>query len=320
MIKHFTSLFLFSSVAFGNPEDGRIVLNSKSAPAPVVESAESISLSIAAHSISGSYQKMLGELIGACSDERFNLSEAPGISGGGTGNLEALANNKSQAAFVRSDVFTAIAQADSGYKRFKTLVTLYPEPVHILVLRDSKTKKKGMVEFGKQQFNSLVDLRGFTVAGGGGTVYTLKILKGQGGGDFSIAQYEDSKAMIKALDDGKIDAAAFVGAAPLPNVMGLDKSKYKLIPIGDTIVDKVKGIYKTTTVNYPGLSEGPVHTISSLLVILTRNFSTAKKIAAQKHFRQCFYKHLDHLKDEGSPAWQTVEASEKGVLDWYDIP
>lgn len=279
------------------------------------------SFTVAAHSLSGSYEKILGEVISACSDDKFEISQAKGITGGGTGNLEALANNKAQAAIVRSDVVTALTQADASYKRFQTLVTLYPEPVHVIVLRDSKSKKKGALSFGTVDFNSLSEIGAdYTVGGGGGTIYTLKILKGQAGAQYNIGQYEDSKSMMAALDSGEIAAAVFVGAAPLPNLLALDKAKYKIVPVGENIVDKVKGIYTTTTVNYSGLSEGPVHTIASKLVVLTRKFSTPQRLAAQKHFRECLAKNLSKLQDDGSPSWQQVDANDHGTLDWYEIP
>lgn len=53
---------------------------------------------------------------------------------------------------------------------------------------------------------------------------------------------------------------------------------------------------------------------------LTRKFSTPEKVNAQRQFRECFYKHLDELKDNGAPNWQQVEANDHGVLDWYEIP
>lgn len=282
---------------------------------------DSLQLSVAAHSLSGSYEKMLGEIISTCADDKFNISQAKGITGGTVGNLQSLADNTSQTAFVRADVFRAISDADNSYKRFQTLVTLYYEPVHVVVLREG-FKKPGIMGkvSSKIQFNSLSDITEYNVGGGGGTVYTLKILKGMGNGKFNIASFDKSDDMLAALDKGEIAAATFVGAAPLPNLLKLDKNKYKLIPVGDAIAQSLKGIYKTTSVTYAGLSDGPVATIASQLVILTRKFTTKKKTDAQKHFRECFYKNLDNLKDNGSPAWQLIDASDRGVLDWYEIP
>jgi TRAP-type uncharacterized transport system substrate-binding protein len=288
---------------------------------PIQAMAQAVSFSVASHSLSGSYEKMLGEIISSCSNDKFEITQAKGITGGGTGNLEALANNKAQAAMVRSDVVTAITQADASYKRFQTLVTLYPEPIHILVLRNSKSKKKGRLSFGTVDFNSLAEISAdFLVGGGGGTIYTLKILKGMGGASYNIASFADSKSMMTALDNGEIAAAAFVGAAPLPNLLALDKTKYKLIPIGESIGDKVKGIYSTQTLNYDGLSDSPVHTLASKLVVLTRRFSGQQKVDAQRHFRTCLTVNLARLQDDGSPSWQQVQANDHGVLDWYEIP
>jgi len=303
MKKFFASLLLFTSfTAFGAADD-------------------SLSLNVAAHSLSGSYEKMLGEIIGACADDKFNITQAKGITGGTVGNLQSLADNTSQAAFVRADVYRAISDADNSYKRFQTLVTLYHEPIHIIVLREG-FKKPGVLGkvSGRVQFNTLADISEYNVGGGGGTVYTLKILKGMGNGKFNIASYEKSDEVMAALDRGDIAAAAFVGAAPLPNLLKLDKNKYKLIPVGDAIAQSLKGIYKSTSITYSGLSDGPVSTIASQLVILTRKFSTKVKVDAQRHFRQCFYKNLDNLKDNGSPGWQLIDANDRGVLDWYEIP
>jgi TRAP-type uncharacterized transport system substrate-binding protein len=278
-------------------------------------------LTVAAHSLSGSYEKMLGEIIGACSDDRFDIALAKGVSNGTVGNLQSLADNTSQAGFVRADVYRAIADADSTYKRFQTLVTLYHEPVHVVVLR-SGFQKPGMLAkvSGRTHFNSLSDISELKVGGGGGTIYTLKILKGMGNGKFNIATYEKWDDMLAALDKGEIAAAVTVGAAPLPSLLKMDKNKYKLIPVGDAIANNLKGIYKTTSITYAGLSDGPVSTIASQLVILTRKFSTKQKVDAQRHFRQCFYKNLDNLKDNGSPGWQLVDPNDRGVLDWYEIP
>jgi TRAP-type uncharacterized transport system substrate-binding protein len=298
-----------------------IALIASTGMTPAPQPTSSSDLSVAAHSLSGSYEKMLGEIIAVCSDDRLNITQAKGVNNGTVGNLQSLADNTSQAAFVRSDVYRAISDADASYKRFQTLVTLYHEPVHVVVLRSGFQKPGVMGKISpKIHFPSLSDIDGHGVGGGGGTVYTLKILKGMGGGKFNVAPYEKSDEMLAALDKGEIAAATFVGAAPLPNLLKLDKNKYKLIPVGDQIANSLKGVYKPTTLTYSGLSDGPVSSIASQLVILTRRFSTPKKMEAQRRFRECFYKNLDTLKDNGSPGWQLIEKNDKGVIDWYEIP
>lgn len=275
---------------------------------------------VADDSSSGTYKKMLGEIIGVCSNDDFNITEAQGVTGGAPGNLDALINNKAQAAFLHSDVFFANSMADPTYKKYQTLVALYPEPIHIIALRVSKTSKVGTFSYGKQEFRSLADMRGFKVGAAGGGVYTARILTGQGGGGFSVVSYNSGGDVIKALDNGDIAAAIFVGAAPLPNIEKLNKGVYKLLPIGESIASNVKSVYRSATINYNGLTNGPLQTLAPMATLLTRKYSTASKIAAQRHFRECFYQHVDELKDNGSPNWQSVEVNDHGVLDWYEIP
>jgi len=275
---------------------------------------------IADDSSSGTYKKMLGEIIGVCSTDDFNIQEAPGVTGGAVGNLEALVNNRANAAFLHSDVFFANAQADPTYKRFQTLVALYPEPIHVLALKTSKTKKPGTFSWGTQDFNSLADMRGFKIGAAGGGVFTARILEGQGEGGFTVQAYDTGSDVINALNNGDIAGAIFVGAAPLPNIEKLDKNTYKLLPIGESIASRVQGVYRPANINYRGLTNGPVKTLAPIATLLTRKYTTPERIALQRKFRQCFYRHLGDLQDTGSPNWQSVDPNDHGVLDWYEIP
>ena len=281
--------------------------------------AETTQIVVADDSSSGTYKKMLGEIIGVCGSDQFSIVEAKGVTGGAPANLDALVNNQAQAAFLHRDVFFANSQSDPTYKRFQTLVALYPEPIHVLALRQSKSKS-GTFSISATEFNSLSDIKGFSVGAAGGGVYTARILKGQGDAGFTVATFNTGAEVIAALDNGTIAAAIFVGAAPLPNLAALDKSKYKLIPVGEALASKTKGVYRAATINYPGLTSGPVQTVAPIATIVTRKFSTGAKVIAQRHFRECFYAHLGELKDNASPNWQSVEASDHGVLDWYEIP
>ncbi len=275
---------------------------------------------IASDSSSGTYNKMLGEIISVCSSDQFNVRPATGITGGAPGNLDALINNKAQAAFLHSDVFFANAQADPSYKAYQTLVALYPEPIHVLALRVSKTKKLGTFSYGTQEFNSLAEVRGFKVGAAGGGVYTARILQGQGEGGFTVVPYEKGDEVIAALNNGDIAAAIFVGAAPLPNIEKLNKNNYKLLPIGESIANRVQGVYRPATINYSGMTSGPLKTLAPVATLLTRKYNTPERVAMQRNFRACFNQHLDELKDTGSPNWQQVQANDHGVLDWYEIP
>lgn len=293
----------------------------------LVSSAAADTFTVAADSSSKTYAKMLGELIGACSNENLDIKQAQGVTGGAPGNLEALVNNKAQAAFMHSDVFQAHVALDASYKRYQTLVALYPEPIHVVALRVSKTlKKEGGVGGYFQKdvpvtFNTLDDVRGYTVGAAGGGVYTAQILQANGEGGFNVSDKGNGDAVMAALNSGEIAVAIFVGAAPLPNLEKLDKNKYKIIPVGDTIANKtsIKTYYRSASINYPGLTAGAIKTIAPMATIMTRKYDGEKKVAMQRSFRDCFNRKLGDLRDDGSPGWQQVIAGDHGVLDWYEI-
>lgn len=279
-------------------------------------------LRVADDSSSGTYKKMLGEVVSVCSNDSLDLTEAQGVNGGAPGNLEALVNNKADAAFLHSDVYFANAQADPSYNNFQTLVALYPEPIHVLVLRQSKTHKTGWTNFGTVTFNSLADLKGYKVGAAGGGVFTARILTGQGGGGFEVVPYGSGSEIINALNSGDIGAAIFVGAAPLPNIEKLDRNTYKLIGVGEDIAGRLSGVYRTTTISYTGLTNGPLKTLAPMATLLTRKFRTPAKIEAQAKLRNCFTQHLSELQDTGSPNWQAVEPGDHGVasIPWLELP
>ena len=274
-----------------------------------------VTLTVADDSSSGTFKKMFGDIVSVCSAD-INLTEV-NKGGGAVGNLNALVTNDAQAAFTDSDVYFTQAQADPTYRRFQTLVALYPDPIHILALKSSKSKANLI---STKQFNSLADMRGFAIGAAGGGVFTARILEGQGEGGFTVNPYNSGDEVIAALNKGEIAGAIFVGAAPLPNLQKLDKTQYKILPIGDSIANKVQGVYRPAAINYPGMTDGPIKTIAPLAVILSRKYNTEDHIAAQRTFRNCFNRNLPRLKDDASPNWQQVNAGDHGVLDWLEIP
>jgi len=280
--------------------------------------AQDTTIRIADDSSSGTYKTMLGELVAVCGTDQFNIQEVS-LGGGAPGNLNALYINKADAAFLHSDVFLSQSQADTSYNRFKTLVALWPESIHVLVLTQSKTSKAGALSFGKAQFHTLSDLAGYTVGAAGGGVFTAKVLQGQGQGGFQVQEFNAGGDVIAALNRGDIAAAIFVGAAPLPNLQNLpNKANYRLIPIGETIANRVSGVYRQSKITgYQGLQTGPVTTLAPLAVILTKTFSTPAKINAQRALRHCVSEHLGELQDGYSPNWQNVTAGDAGTLNNY---
>lgn len=276
-------------------------------------------LTIASDSSSGTYRKMLNELKAVCGNS-VPIQEADN-HGGAVGNLQALTDNQVNAAFLHSDVYIAQKQADPSLSRFETLVALYPEAIHVLALKNSKSKKGPNPFAGATQFNSLADTAGFPVGAAGGGVFTLQIIQGSANAGFSeVKAYNSGDDVISALDRGEIAAAVFVGAAPLPNLQKLEKNQYKILPMGDRISSKLpRSVYHEVTINYSGLTFGPIKTFAPIAVILTRKYNTGDKVQAQRAFRNCFNKNLNNLKDNASPSWQNVTPGDHGPLPWLKL-
>lgn len=276
---------------------------------------------VASSSVSGTYELMTQEVSDFCSDDNFTIVKADNVKGGVIQNLEALKSNKVMAAFVRSDVVYALAQSDPTYRALKTLVALYPEDIHILALRDSKSKKTSTWSIGTQDFNSASDLTGFPVGAASGGHITARVLTGAI--KFSdIKEFGTGKEVMNALDNGTIAAAVFVGGTPLPALEALSGDKYKLLPIPENVAMQLSGVYKRSTINYSNLHSGAISTLSSDALILTRKYSLASMIAPQAKFRECFYKHLSELQETPGkhPKWQEVSATNHGTWEWYDLP
>ncbi len=286
--------------------------------------AQNNKLLIAASSSSGTYAKMLGEIIEVCSSDDLSITEVKSVKGGAPGNLAALMNNEVSAAFLHSDVIYAAAAADSAYRQLQTLVSLYPEEVHVVVKRSSGLKKGGTMGIGAKpvEFNTLADLRGYKVGGAGGGAITAKVLQGSGEGGFEVIEKATGDELLGALAGGEVQAAIFVGGAPLEVIKKLDASTYKLIPIPEEIFNRVSSIYKRATINYPGLTTSAIKTVAPSAILLTRKYKSPKMVGPQQKFRACFYQNLDELKETPGKhtKWQLVNENDQGTWTWLELP
>ena len=310
-LSRFGAYALMASLALATP------LRAQQAP------AQSMQMLVAADSSSGTYKEMLGQITQFC--------QTPGLSiqmienhGGAVGNLEALVNNRAQAAFMHSDVLQASSIFDKKYNDYKTLLALYPEDIHVVALRESKVTNGGFMGVGAKtkEINSLADLDGLDVGAAGGGVKTMQILKGQGGAGFNAIAFDSGADVLPALMAGKIHAAIFVGGAPLPNIAALSWEQYKLIQIGDSIASRLKEIYRPTQLTYSNLRAAQVPTLAPVATLVTRQYKTPKFVAMQQAFRSCFYEHLDEMKETPNlhPKWQEVTAWDHGVWNWLPLP
>ncbi len=280
---------------------------------------------VAAASSSGTYMEMLKQIGGVCNSDDFTIVEAD-VKGGATDNLSALLGNKVSAAFLHSDVIYFYGQTEPKYHDYKTLVSLYPEDIHIVALRNSGLKAGGYAGTGigakLVEFTTMTDLAGYKVGAAGGGVITARILAGQGDGRFEVVQFNSGSEVLPALERGEIQAAVFVGGAPLTNISGLSADKFKLLSINETAANKLSGVYRRTTINYVNLRSDNIPTLAPMAVIVTRKYTVAKFVAPQRHFRECFLAGLSELQETpgNHPKWQLVDSADHGVWEWLEIP
>lgn len=277
---------------------------------------------IAAGSSSGTYQKFLKEMSLATSKSGLTFKEVD--SHGAIENLDRLVNNEVQAAFMHSDVIFFRSQAED-LSKFKTLLALFREDVHFLALTTSKRMSGG--RFGTSYgaapivINSVADLTGCKVGAAGGGFVTTQVIRIQSGINYEVIQFGTGDEVMAALNAGTIDAAVYVGAAPLPNLKDLG-AKFKLLPVPSLIVDKMKSVYRPSSVTYTKMSPYAVTTISAQALLVTKVYRSPTMISQMDTFRKTFFEKLDELKETpgNHPKWQQVEATSRGVWPWMDLP
>jgi TRAP-type uncharacterized transport system substrate-binding protein len=296
----------------------------------------SMKFMIAADSSSGTYMAMLAQIIKVCQETNPELNivaadgknETPAITHGAIGNLDAVKNGEVHAGFLHSDIIYFYSRSNPDYMKLYTLVALYPEEIHVVARRDSGLKaggtNLGIGTYGAKDvvFESLSDLKNFKVGAAGGSFLTARILSGEGRGDFDVVGFDKGSDVLSALDRGEIQAAIFVGGAPLANIKALSPDKYKLLPIGDKIGTLVSNIYRKQTINYPNLNSDNVLTLAPMATVVTNKFTRPKLVAVQVAFRKGLADNLEELQQTPGyhPKWKAVVPGDHGVWQWLDLP
>jgi TRAP-type uncharacterized transport system substrate-binding protein len=283
-------------------------------------------LLVADGSSSGTYKVMLEQMNKVLADSGMVLQEVADTHGA-VDNLDKLVSNEAQAAFMHSDVIQYRANSeDPDFKeKFQTLITLYPEDVHFLVL-SQPYKSGGHTAFGhtiggtEVQLNSISDLAGLPVGAAGGGYITINAIRLQAEIAYTAVKFNSGAEVLSALDSGQIACAVFVGGAPLPNLKDLGP-QYRLIGVSDVTATRLKALYRQTTISYPKMQTEPVHTIAPECVLVARVYKTPKFVASLRAFRNAFNNHLDEIKETPGmhKAWQKVEANNKGKWAYYDL-
>lgn len=283
---------------------------------------------VADGSSSGTYKQFLKEISVATADSGITFKEIE--SHGAVENLGLLVDNKVMGAFMHSDVIMHRSKNESTSQldtKFKTLLALFPEDVHFLALTESKRKVGTTFGWGGKLvvLKSIDDLSGFNVgaagAAGGGWI-TANMVKLVSDIPYKVMPtYESGADVIKALDSGEIDAAVFVGAAPLPNLEKLGP-QYKILQITGNTADKLKIQYRPSSVTYTKMSPNPVSTVAAQCLFVSKTYKSAKMVDTLDKFRKSFNDKLDEIKETpgNHPKWQTVDSELHGPWPWLKLP
>jgi len=275
-------------------------------------------LSVADGSSSGTYKAFFNDLKRVCGDT-IPMVEVTDSSGA-VENLDHVIGNEANAAFLHSDIILYRSRTED-LSSIKTLMPLFKEDVHFVTMNKPFVTSAGHFGFGgsSRTLNTVSDLTGLTIGAAGGGYITAKLIQVSGEVSYNVQQMGSGDEVLSALRNGNIAAGVFVGAAPLPNLKNLG-GDFKILTVNETVRERLKSVYKPSTVTYTKMSTSPVTTVAATALLITRQYKTPKFVAAISAFHQCLISHLDELKETRGVhrAWQQV--SEDQGSPWPLFP
>lgn len=289
-----------------------------------------VTLLVSDGSSSGTYKMFFDQMTTVLKeDPSFDMTFQEVESSGAVDNLDNLVNNKASFAFMHSDVLAYRAQnGTEDLSHFKTFLALFNEDVHFVTMANPK-KIGGYAGWGQTDLvlndvSSLGDhpakYRCKVGAAGGGFI-TANVIKTVGQVDYDVVQYGSGSDALNALRNGQVDAVEFTGAAPLPN---LDKlgNDYKLLSFSAGLQDRLRAIYKPTTITYVHMSPQPVSTVCAKCLVVTKEYKSKRMITALDKFRQDILNNLDEIKERpgNHPKWAQVDPTKHGSWPYLELP
>lgn len=277
------------------------------------------SFKVSTGSSSGTYSRIIRELSPICANA-VQITEMN--STGSMENIDRITGNVANSALVQSDVLAYRAR-NEDLGNIKTLVSLFPEEIHIVSLATLKTKEGGTLGFGAKavQLSTINDLVGRTVVAAGGSFITAQVIRLQTEIGFNVIEAPNTAAALKAVADGTAHAAIIVGGQPMADITALDKN-FRLLSIPETVVAKLKSIYKPARVTYSKMGAQGVTTVSVDSLFVVRAYTTPKFIDAAARLRACFIENVATIAEEPgmAPAWSKIDVTNQGKWAYYQLP
>lgn len=277
------------------------------------------SLKVSTGSANNTYSRVFKEMSSACFNE-IQMTEVN--STGSTQNIDRIIGNEVHMSMSQVDVLFYRARTED-LSKIKTLVSLFPEEVHVVALTNSNIKEGGTLGFGAKQltFNTVNDLANRTVVAVGGSYITAQVIRLQSEIPFNVVEVNKNEDALAALNAGTAQAAIFVGGSPLGVVSALNKS-YKLLSFPEATIAKLKNVYKPARVTYSNMGVSGVQTISTDALMVTREYTTPKMVTALSQLRKCIYDHVPELSETVgmSSAWSKIDVTNQGKWSYMTLP
>ncbi len=264
----------------------------------------------------GTYVAMANDMVKVCGKE---VTIAAHETAGSQANIQGIIDNAFTAGIVQFDVMRYYEEKDPAMARIKVLFPLHAEEIHLIGV-NKIYKEGGFLGIGAKviELQSIKDLAGKTVVAWGGSHLSAEYFQYKLQIPFTLvdltAEKDPPAVAAKMLLDGRAHAIFAVGGAPIKwlrdeKVFG---KQFKLLAIGNDVLDKVKGTYNGAKVNYPNLSNGQVSTLAVQALLVTRDFRTADRATALTRLRECVQGRIDDLRDLTGmhPKWQVTNPSE----------
>lgn len=294
-------------------------------------SIQPVTLLVADDSSSGIYKRFWGEMQGVLkSDPSFDIQfKEIDPQGGAVGNLESLINNQASIAFMHADVLKfRLMNSQDDLTKFKVFMTLFNEDVHFLAKRANKMTG-GYYGYHQTEV-AITDVMSLgqsyggyqcIVGAAGGGYVTANVISSMGQINYKVVKYGSGQDVMTALEHGDIDAAVFVGASPIPNLEKLD-SAYRLLSISAGLSDRLRSVYKPTTVTYAKIDPSPVTTVSAKCLIVSKEYRGKRMVQQLDKFRQAIIAGLPDIQETpgNHPKWAQVDPNYRSSFPWLSLP
>lgn len=271
------------------------------------------------------YVNMFRELKQRCTGDLI-LTEIP--SKGSVESVDKLLNNELNAGIVQTDVLFW-RKRNEDLNNIFTLVALHPEEVHFVAPVQSGLKEGGIgmgnikLKQTAVKIDTIDQLAGYKVGAvnGSGSFVTARLIRAEGSINYEVVPYNNGDLLKAALEAGDIQAAVYVGGAPLPAVTAYG-SGYKLLPASSNLISTLKDVYRSATLNYTALNASGVKTLATEANLVTRGYKTPKMVSALSAFRSCALTQIPEIKEATGThkKWQAVDPENHGKWAWYELP